>query len=325
MENAQIGIAATAIVLPTAMKRAFIALMLVAAPIFAQRVTDDPAKKPVAVVGGETITAGKLDWMYNQLPAETRAQYAASGGKTALLDNYIRKVLVLQQAKKSGFDQRPDVQADIEAAKESTLFDRYVRDVVANSVINDAAMRQYYDAHAAEFKSPDMVHLRHIGVTIASTGPHAHTEAMAFSIAKQAWTDVLLAIPRGDPNPAASVRQNAEKFGAVARKYSEDSSANAGGDLGWISRDQLDPELQPVAFDIRVGVPSGILKTKNGFHILFVEQRRAAGTMSFDEAKPLLRDALLKARAQDIVNAVNQLTEDLSDKTKIAVYPENIR
>lgn len=308
------------------MKRMFIGLLLAATPLFAQRITDDAGKKAVAVVGGETITAEKLDWMYNHLPEETRTQYAASGGKGALLDNYIRKVLVLQQAKKSGFDKRPDVQADIEAAKEATLFDRYVRDVVASGVINDAAMKRYYNDHLNTFAAPEMVKLRHIGVSMAPVGPHAHTEREAMAIAQKAWTDILLTIPRGDSAAsAAAAAENAQKFAAIARHYSEDSAASTGGDLGWLTREQLDPELRDAAFQIHIGVPSGIIKTKDGLHIIFVEARQAAGTLSFDEAKPQIRNAMLKERAQDIVAAVNQLTEDLGDKTKIAVYPENIR
>jgi peptidyl-prolyl cis-trans isomerase C len=306
------------------MKRLLIALTLIATPLVAQQKSTDSGKKPVAVVDGEVITAAKLDWMYDRLPDDIRAQYAQNGGKGALLDNYIRKRLVIHQAEKSGFDKRPDVKAELEAARESTLFDEYVRDVVSKEIVTESAMKQYYEQHLAEFNEPEMVKLRHIVIGITNTGPKPHTDQQALEIAKKAMTDIIVTIPRTD-NPALTAQEHATKFAALARAYSEDAVGPSGGDLGWVTRAQLDPELATVAFSIHTGVPSGIIKTKYGYEIVFVEGKRAAGTLSFDEAKPRIRNAMLKEHAADIVAAVNQLTDDLSDKAKIEVHPENIR
>ena len=306
------------------MKRLLIALTLIATPLVAQQTSTDSGKKPVAIVDGEVITAAKLDWMYDRLPDDIRAQYAQNGGKGALLNNYISKRLIIHQAEKSGFDHRADVKAELEAAKESTLFDEYVRDVVSKQIVTDSAMKQYYEQHLSAFKEPEMIRLRHIEIAITNTGPKPHTDEQAFEIAKKAWTDLLLSIPRSD-NPALTAQENATKFGALARAYSEDAFAPSGGDLGWVTRAQLNPELADVAFSLHTGVPSGIIKTKYGYEIVFVEGKRAAGTLSFDEAEPRIRTAMLKEHAADIVAAVNRLTGDLGDKAKIEVHPENIR
>ena len=310
--------------LPCVMKRLFIALTLVATPIFAQQTSADSGKKPVAIIDGEVITAAKLDWMYNQLPDNLRAQYAQNGGKGALLENYIGKRLIIHQAEKTGFDKHAEVKAEIEAAVESALFDAYVRDVVSQQILTEPAMKQYYEQHISDFQEPEMVRLRHIVIGITQTGPKPHTEEQALSIAKKALSDVLVTIPRTD-NPSLTAEEHARKFASLARAYSEDAAGPSGGDLGWLSRAQLDPELATVAFQMHTGVPSGIIKTKYGYEILFVEGKRAAGTLSFDEAKPRIRDAMLKEHAAEIIAAVNQLTEDLGDKAKIEVHPENIR
>src|SRR2546428_9431666 len=76
----------------------------------------DDRQKVVAVISGETITRAKLDLLYSSMPAQMRSQYDKSGGKMAFLDNYVAKRLMLQEAIKSGFDKRPDVQAALEAA-----------------------------------------------------------------------------------------------------------------------------------------------------------------------------------------------------------------
>jgi len=306
------------------MKRLLIALTLAATPIVAQQPSIDPGKKPVAIVDGEVITAAKLDWMYDRLPDEIKAQYAQAGGKGALLNNYISKRLIIHQAEKAGFDKKAEVKAEIDAAKESALFDEYVRDVVSKSVITETAMKKYYEEHLANFNEPEMVHLRHIVIQVTQTGRRPHTEDQAMEIAKKALTDVLLTVPRTQ-TPAQLAGENGRKFGALAQAYSEDAYAPSGGDLGWLTKSQLDPDLAEVAFSIHTGVPSGIVKTKYGVEILYGEGRRAAGTLSYDEAKPLIKNAMLKEHANEILAAVNQLTDNLSDKAKIEVHPENIR
>src|SRR5712691_7570766 len=109
--------------------------------------TATDAQKAVAVVNGETITVERLNRMYSNLNAQMRKQYDDNGGKGAFLENYIRKRLLIQEALKAGFDKRPEVSAAIESARESTLFDRYVRDVVAAPIVTESETRAYYDQH----------------------------------------------------------------------------------------------------------------------------------------------------------------------------------
>src|SRR4051794_16730295 len=97
-----------------------------------------PGARAVASINGEVLTADQLDTLWNGISPARRDQYEANGGKAAFLENYVRKHLLVQEALKKGFDKRPEVKADIESAKESVLFDRYVRDVVSATVIPDA-------------------------------------------------------------------------------------------------------------------------------------------------------------------------------------------
>src|SRR5713226_9105083 len=102
----------------------FASLALVTLPLLAQAPQTTPdAEKPVAVINVEVITAGQLDRLYDGIGAPMREQYAKNGGKAAFLENYLRKRLVIQEALKAGYDKRPDVQSDMEAATESALFD----------------------------------------------------------------------------------------------------------------------------------------------------------------------------------------------------------
>lgn len=305
----------------------FAALALTAsAQTAAPQPAQDPSPKIVAVVNGETITAGKLDQLYNRMNTQMRAEYDKNGGKSAFLDNYVRKRLVIQEAVKSGFDKRPEVQTDLEAARESALFDRYVRDVVASNVVSDAEVKKYYDDHPSEFARPATAKVRHIVIIPNGAGPKPKTQSDAMAQISQVLADLhtqMQSVSAADPQAAMQVHLN--YFAAAARKYSEDGSAESGGDLGWIQQGQLDPKFEEAAFSLPIGVMSGIIETRFGYHLIFVEGRNPAGTAPFDDVKNDLRAKLVAARAADVMQSVSKLTSDLQKQSKIAVYPENIR
>ena len=285
------------------------------------------AQKPVAVVNGETITAQKLDQLYDRMGAQMRQQYEKAGGKPAFLDNYIKKRLLVQEALKAGFDKRPDVQADVEASKEAVIFDRYVRDVVSASVVNDAAVRQYYDQHSDEFATPERVHVRHIVITATDTGPGAKSKEQALEIIKalaaQLHESNFASRSLKDPKAAQQLRIN--QFKQLARQYSEDASAANGGDLGWVTKGQLDPDFEAAAWALKPGMPSGIVETKFGYHLILVDEKQAAGVESFQEAKTSIREFLMSQHASEVLETVTRLTNELRASSKVAVYPENIK
>ena len=82
------------------MKRTLLALALAAAaaPLFAS-----DAHKLIARVNGREITNADLDAQWARIPAQMQQQYMKTGGKPAFLDNYISKLLVVQEAQASGF------------------------------------------------------------------------------------------------------------------------------------------------------------------------------------------------------------------------------
>ena len=173
------------------MKRSLAAatILLAAVTAVAQPAQTD-ADKVVAVVNGETITKSKLDALYANMSAEMRSQYDRSGGKMAFLDNYVAKRLLIQEAMKSGFDKRPAVQAALEAARDSALFDKYVRDVIAANVVQESEVRKYYDDHKADFSIPETRKVRHIVITW-----NQRPKPEALELAKRIATEIRAGAP----------------------------------------------------------------------------------------------------------------------------------
>jgi len=286
------------------------------------------SKKPVAVINGETVTAEKLDRMYSNLNTQMRQNYDANGGKGALLENYIRKRLLIQEAIKSGYNKRPDVVEAVDAAREAALFDRYVRDVVAAQIVTDNDVKTYYTEHPDDFATPEKVHVRHIVIGVTEVGPARKTKEEALDRIKKIAVDLRsedVASAQSTSNPEVLARLRLAHFADAAKKYSEDASGESGGDLGWITKGQTDPDFETAAWSMKPGTVSGIIQTKFGFHLIFVEGRQAPGTEPFESVKSSIREFLITQKASDVVTTVTKLTNELRGNSRISVFPENIK
>lgn len=129
--------------------------------------------------------------------------------------------------------------------------------------------RRYYDTHPDVFRVPEKVRMSHI---LARIDPRWQREKK---------TEARLRM--------AEIRQrlrSGEKFGALAKEYSDCLSAEKGGDLGWFSRGSLTPQLEVVVFSLPAMVASDVLEDRYGFHLVMVTGRKAARTVPFAEARP---------------------------------------
>jgi len=112
----------------------------------------------------------------------------------------------------------------------------------------------------------------------------------------------------GDDNKALneikSLRSkvNAKNFADIASKSTQDPTGKSnGGDLGWFSAGRMVPEFEKVAFGMKKGEISEPVKTQFGYHIIYVEDKRASETKSFESVKnELAQMAIQKTKAQDL-------------------------
>jgi parvulin-like peptidyl-prolyl isomerase len=67
--------------------------------------------------------------------------------------------------------------------------------------------------------------------------------------------------------------------------------------MGSFSRGQLPPELEAATFALQPGQTSGVVQTGLGHHVLRVESRAPARTLTLDEARAHVRARLLAAKS----------------------------
>lgn len=292
-----------------------LALAMTAAGALAQGA--EPAEdKIVARVNGEAITAEKFDHLWNALPPETRKNYELNGGgKIGFLDNYIDRWLIVQQAKKEQFDQRQDVQYELERERERALINLYVQKVVAADVFSEAELREYYQNNRREFSRPERVKARHIVVTPVSMP--VYNSANDDAATEDAALQKIEMIKKLLADPKAS-------FSDLATTYSEDLSAKSGGDLGWVQRGRTSPALDQAIFALQPGETSDVVKTEFGYHIARCDAREPAGFTPYEEAREQIVEKMLKDRQADVIAAGTALTKDLRRASAITVYRENL-
>jgi len=173
-------------------------------------------------------------------------------------------------------EYREQVRSQIERTK---LIGRQVRN---RTGVDDGQAKKYYEEHPDEFKQEEQIKVRHILVPVA---PDATPEQKA-------------AARRKAGQAHAAVKAGGE-FAAIARKDSSGPTAGEGGELGWVSRGQTLPEFEAEAFLLNKGQTSDVVETKLGYHVIQVEDRKTARTVSYDEAKGSIRNKL----AQDQIES----------------------
>lgn len=91
---------------------------------------------------------------------------------------------------------------------------------------------------------------------------------------------------------------NGGNFAELARQYSEDGTANKGGDLGWVNPGDTVPEFEKVMNELKPGQISEPIKSRFGWHIIQVLERRDQD-MSREAARLKARQEIKARKAEE--------------------------
>ena len=120
---------------------------------------------------------------------------------------------------------------------------------------------------------------------------------------------------------AAAARKRAadgEDFAALATEVSEGPSAPQGGDLGFFSRQQMVAPFADAAFALEVGQISEVVETRFGYHVIKVEEKRPASTMSLEEVRQPLEQMLRQNQGGVMMGEVLAKLADTATVTQVA-------
>lgn len=192
--------------------------------------------------------------------------------------------------KETGVSDEDNLKQDIEL---QMRIDRLMEDI-CKLVTEPSAeqIQKFYDENKQQFKTPEFVRAAHIVKHI-----NWRTDSVtALELLKKA--------------------QNELKTGAVfenlVAKYSD--CPDNGGDLGYISRGQMVEEFDDVVFNLAPGQISDIFRTRYGFHIAKIYDRKAPTYRGLEEVKDYVTNELKKHLQTDAINA---FIDKLKAKAKI--------
>ncbi|GAB0170182.1 peptidylprolyl isomerase [Lysinibacillus sp. CTST325] len=239
----------------------------------------------VAKVDGEKILQTELD-------DALREQYG-----TEVLETLITNKIVELEAKKVGVSVSEDsIQEEYkeladsyggeeslqEALEANGLTEQSVKDniriyqltknVIAEDIdISDEEVAQYFENNKDSYGQKEEIVASHILLEDEATAK-----------------DVLAKIKAG------------EDFKELAKTYSIDSSTNEdGGEIGYISRGQMDEKFEEAAFSLEKGSVSDIVQTSEGYHIIKVTEKVPAEEAVFEDVKDEVYETVLEDRINE--------------------------
>jgi peptidyl-prolyl cis-trans isomerase C len=277
----------------------FVLVMLIHGNAFAK---DDDI---VAKIGNKKITVSEFNKLIGYLDPERQQMIESNPElKATLLTQLVQSMVISDLAKKKGFDKKPEIVQQIKFFSDSFLSTEYLKkEVVQKISIPESELKQYYDSHQEEFKTPEMVRARHILVRVAQ-GASEEDKKKALEKAK----DIVKKI------------QGGEEFEKLAVEFSDDQGTKSkGGDLGFFPRGRMVKTFEDAVFALKPGEVSDPIETQFGYHIIKVEEQKEPSTEPFETAKGKINEKLLQ---EQIRTKVTEFIDKSLKNSGAEIHPE---
>jgi len=245
----------------------------------------------LARINDKVMTLGEFNQRIERLPKHYRD--IITGQKKKFLDELIKEELLHEEALKLGIGKDEETREVIEEAKRKIIISRLIKNEVDDKVsVSDEEIKSYYDGRSEEFMLPERWRASHILV------------------------DTL--------DEAEEIKERLNQgaaFEELARERSIDTTAKREGDVGYFSKGQLVREFEDTCFALEVGEISDIVKTKFGYHIIKLTERKSPELQEFEKVEGLIKKELSREKRQGLLD---KLIKGLEDKAKVTVHEELI-
>lgn len=272
-------------------KRMMMALALCLIMISA-KAQDKIIDEVVATVGSHMILLSDIEQQYMQMRAQESFKMNSTAARCQILESMLFQKLLLNQAE---FDSVKVSDEEVDGSLDSKL--RYYIQQFGSRDKLEAFYKKSIDEIKAEFREPIREQLleeqvqqkitQDIKITPAEVKKFfnaIHADSIPL-IATEYEIAELVKDPPLSPEELAAAKEKisalrarivkGEKFATLAILYSEDpGSAPKGGELGLFGRGDMYPEFEAAAFSLKKGEVSDVVKTKAGYHILQLIERR---------------------------------------------------
>jgi peptidyl-prolyl cis-trans isomerase SurA len=174
------------------------------------------------------------------------------------------------------------------------------REVGGRLDIGSDEVKKYYEAHKQDYNRPEQVALAEIFLSTEGKSPEE------IDAVRTRADDLHNRLVKG------------EDFGALARRYSQGSTADQGGDLGEFERGQLAKQLEDAVFGLEKGQFSDVIQTKTGFEILKVLDHFQAGLQPLEKVEGEITNILYRQKMEP---ALRTYLAQLREESYVQVKP----
>ena len=253
----------------------------------------------LVTVNGKSITQKEVDTelmnatqgRFSQLPAQKQVEL-----RQQMLQQLVGKELIYGDAKKTGVLSSKEYKAEYskleERMKKELAIQVWQSKQLENIKISEKEQKEYYNKNKEEFNEKETLHARHILVK---------TEAEAKNIIAQV-------------KPLSGDKLK-NKFMELAKEKSTGPSGPKGGDLGYFAQGQMVPAFNEKVFSMKVGtVTMAPVKTQFGYHVIYLEDKRAAAARTFKDVQVFIERRL---KGEKFKSATQAKMKKLHEKAKI--------
>jgi peptidyl-prolyl cis-trans isomerase C len=260
------------------------ALALAQAPLPGKEGPSKPAAKspakpaakgsPVATVNGIVIPQARADFLMQQQQA--RGGPDNEQMRNAVRDELVNREILMQEAQKTGVAKSPEVQTHLDMARQEIIVTAYLRDYARKHPVTEAEIQKEYDRAKVQHGDKEY-RARHILVD---------TEEQAKAL-------------------IADLKKGA-KFDDLATKNSKDpGSAQRGGDLDWNVPATYDKQFSDALVKLEKGkYTDAPVRTRFGFHVIQLDDVRAAKFASLQEVRPRIQQALVQGKIEELIKGL---------------------
>ncbi len=300
-------------------------------------VSGEVVDRIIAIVNDDVITLSELNNTFE--PYMKRIEASLTGkekekvvaeGRATILNKMIDNKLIEQEARKSGIIikddeamgvirdmlksrkmQMPDLLQALD--KDGLTFDAYKQDlkeqlqrqqlvrreIRSKLVVTDDEIGEYYRQHRDEYEGKEALRIKQILLPVPPGTDPAIRER-----ARELAESILKRIKNGEP------------FEALAAQFSQGPATAAGGDIGFVEKGHMLPEVEKVALNLDIGGVSPVIDSPQGFYIIQVVDKRGAGLKPITEVRQEIQNKLEEEKA---AKKFDQWVVDLRSKSLVDV------
>ena len=236
----------------------------------------------VARVSGEVITKDEL---YDLLVKEN--------GQAALNSLIATKIVELEAKSQDIKATEEDVQKEIDAVAKQyggqEAFEQFLE--MYGYSLDDIKNNIEMNLNIKKLLEPD------IKIEEDEMKAYFETNKEKFDVKEQVKASHILVDSEDKAKEVKEKLLAGEDFAELAKDYSIDTGNNQqGGELGFFARGEMVQEFEDAAFSLEIGKISNPIKTKHGYHIIKVEDKKQAKEATYEESKTEIKEILFQEK-----------------------------